>query len=85
MQISAKIIWQCHNFKKILNDDYQHHSFLSQAKSFVNIIFYGAENNKLRRGDNQPFKHLFTIWFTLAAEKYFLKLCNVFYLKLGVH
>ena len=27
-----QIIWQCHNFKNILADDYQHNLFLYQAK-----------------------------------------------------
>ena len=27
-----QIIWQCHNFKNILADDYQYNLFLYQAK-----------------------------------------------------
>ena len=46
------------------------------SKSFVNIIFYGAENNKLKAQANEPFKYLFFIWFTLVPKKNFAELCN---------
>ena len=45
-----QIIQQCHHFKNILIGNFHHHPFLYQAK--VYIIFYEAENNKLKRQDN---------------------------------
>ena len=53
-----QIIWQCHSFRTILINDF----FMS--KYFVNITFYGTENDKLLSRDNSPFKSLFTIQFT---------------------
>ena len=49
-----------------------------QCHSFKSIIFYKAENDKLLKQDDSPFKSLFTIWFALVWEKYFIKLCNSF-------
>ena len=37
-----QITQQCHNFKNILIDDFQHHVSLS-GKSFVKTIFYGPK------------------------------------------
>ena len=42
------------------------------SKSFVNIIFYRAENNKMI---SKIINHS-SIWFTLVLEKHFLKSCN---------
>ena len=65
------------NFKNVLISDFKHHLFLYWAKVlYFFFIFYGTGNNKLQRGINWPFRHLFTIWFTLAPGKYFIKLCN---------
>ena len=36
-------------------------------------------NGKLLRQHDSPFISLFTIWFTQAPEKYFVKLCNTCY------
>ena len=48
------------------------------SKSFVNITFFEAENDKLLRQDDASFKSLFTNWFAQGPEKYFIKLCNSF-------
>ena len=42
----TKLFGNVIDFKNILMDDFQHRPFLYQ--SFVNITFYGAENNKLK-------------------------------------
>ena len=70
-----QIIWQCHRFKNTLIEGFQHQSFLYPA-SFVNIIFYGAENNKSKRRDDEPFTYLFSIWFTLVPKNNFAELFN---------
>ena len=46
------------------------HFFIKQ-KFCKHQFFCGAEHNDLQRRDS--FKHLFTIWFTLVSEKYFVK------------
>ena len=46
------------------------------SKSFVNIIFYEAGNDKSLREDDSPFISLFTIGFTWVLEKCSVKLCN---------
>ena len=46
------------------------------SKSFVNITFYKAENDKFLRQDDPSFKSLFTIWVAQKNEKYFIKLYN---------
>ena len=43
------------------------------SKSYVNIIFHRAKHNDLQRRNSSPFKYLFTIRFTLASKKYFVK------------
>ena len=58
-----QIIQQCHGFKSILINDAKHHPFFLSIKSFVNITFYEAENDKSLRQDDSPFKSLFTISF----------------------
>ena len=50
-----QIIGHCHSFRTILVDDF----FMN--KYFVNITFYGTENDKSLSRDNSPFKSLFTI------------------------
>ena len=45
-----QITQQCNYFKNILISDFQHHQFLYRAE------------NKFKRRDNEPFKHLFNIW-----------------------
>ena len=47
-----KIIRQCHNFENILMDDIPASSNSLSSKSFVRIMFYGADNNKLQKRDN---------------------------------
>ena len=34
-----QIIWKCPNFKNVLINDYQHHSFLYQAKVLLTSFF----------------------------------------------
>ena len=46
-----QLIWQCHSLKSTLIDFPTSSNSLS-SKCFVNIIFYGAKNNKLKRRDN---------------------------------
>ena len=49
------------------------------SESFVNINFYGAENDELLRQE-KSFKSLFNILFIRVPEKYFVKLYNICYL-----
>ena len=67
-----QIIWQCHNFRSILTDNFQHHPFLYRIK------ISAAETNDLLRLSNLPFISIFTILHDQASEKYlyFIKLCN---------
>ena len=47
-------------------------SFISlSSKGFLNIIFYGAENNKLKRQGNHPLKYLFFTLIYSDARKVF--------------
>ena len=43
-----QIIWQCHRFQKRSYGRFSASSISLSNKSFVNITFYGAENNKLK-------------------------------------
>ena len=63
------IIRHCHNFKNILSDNFQHHSFLFSDKSFVNIFFYRAENNieKTRQWIIQTFIYYVTYFGAIIA------------------
>ena len=66
-----QIIWQCHSFKSTLID-YFHRLFPASSisfssKSFVNIIFYGAKSNKLKRRDNHS--NIYFLFDSLWCQK----------------
>ena len=51
-------------------------SSIISSKTFLNIIFYEAENDNLLRQDDSPFKSLFAIWIAQGPEKYLIELWN---------
>ena len=55
-----QIIWQCHNFNNS-TADFPASSISLSSKSFVNIIFYGAENSKWKLLTSQIFI-FYLIW-----------------------
>ena len=57
-----QIIWQCDSFRTILTDDF----FMS--KYFVNITFYGTENDKLLSRDNPPL-NIYLLFNLLKCQK----------------
>ena len=75
LQIGTKL------FGNHSNPRFPSSSISLSSKSYVNIIFHRAKHNDLQRRDSSPFKHLFTMRFTLAPETYFVKRNLIFPVK----
>ena len=74
LQISAKLFSNVLIFKIFLSTSPSIIHFISlSSKSFVNFIFYGAENN-IEKMWQLTIQILFSNWFTLVPEKHFVRL-----------